>query len=422
MEEGLKLFLRPLLSNDNIFNYVKLVHIIFFIVAITGCINANEEINLLSTNHLAQEYLDVNLDSAIYYANQTLIDNESKHKRYYAHYLIAYAYDEKQKYLNALQHYLLALKEIPSEISYDNKRVSINKNLGRIAEVQKDFISALKFYDAALKYVDNSSIAGVLYNKANTLKAMGDYEEAIMLFKEALSYAVENQNFGRQARITNLIGIIFTRIGDQDEARNYFWSIISSHRYKEYPEHAGIAYQNIAHSFILDQDSKQAIKYLNIALEFELEKDKFITYMDLGKCYTNLGELDKAELYLEKAHSLYPLVEKIPEHMLLFRSFERLYKLKGDLDQRDSYSDKYHEEIDQYFSLSTKIRDKNSAAKFRIFLDNYFEKEELKSSLISWQNALLMLLICFAIYWVVIFYKTKLRSYQYQKKLKKLLQ
>lgn len=341
----------------------------FFCVAMVGllmvaCGSAPER----SLNN--QKALDKisNLDSCIFYASKSLESLVPK-DQYYSHFLLGYAYDEKQQYQKAVKHYVESLNLIPPGDEYSKDRTSLYKNLGRIFKIHREFGLATNFYERALKLVSNDRKSLLLLNLGNLYKESGQEEKAVKTYFEGLELAKGFDQFTTQAKLYNNLAVVLIRIEEFEEAKEYLFEVILNTEIEGYQKQAGKAYHNVGHINLVKNNYQKAIEYYHKALEtYKLDESfRFLTYKDLGICYSKLGSPNTAMVYLDSAESLYADVEKKPQYIEVFRIREHICRDLGLVDERELYDYKYDNEMSNFILNRENLLSEANSANIELY-------------------------------------------------------
>ena len=209
-------------------------YVVFFVIIIFYSCHDDRIKPEFDLNSISESLLEIDNDSAISLANKSLDLNLGYEHDYYSHFLISYAYKEKNDFIRSLKHLLLASDKIPINEKFNSNRTSINKNIGRIIERYSEYDLSLKYYQQALKYVDERQKSGLLLNIGHVLKEKDELEEAAKTYLNALNLAIKYNQLTRKAMISNQLALVRIRIGKYESARNLLFSIISDDKIPKY--------------------------------------------------------------------------------------------------------------------------------------------------------------------------------------------
>ena len=190
----------------------------------------------------------------------------------------------QRKYEKAIEAFSKAIKENPKYSQAYNNLANTEKILGRK-------IDAIKNYKKAIEV--NSENAEANYNLANLFRQSKQYKLAISYYQNSLKinpYLVQSMNN---------IGLIYLATGEFDKANKCFVEAIKNDEF--YSE----AYKNYASLNTLSKEDDQLKKLIKLT---EVEKNERVinkeTFYALSKYFTDIGEIKKGFMYLQKANTI----------------------------------------------------------------------------------------------------------------------
>lgn len=281
----------------------------------------------LQDNEIVSEYIGLSLtylergqtdtallmiDTARYYKNLRNADSvstslENNHARIYL---------DKGDFENALQHFLLALKNAQKEMDTANQ-IFINLNMGTLYQRMKKYDKALDFY----------LISYELSKLSNSLEGM------------ATAYS---------------IGIIYRNKGDYKKALDYYTMAIPICEKLGKQNDLSNIYSNMSNVFMLTQKYDEAENVLRKSIKLSsdagLQRQLGIAYANLGKTKELMGQTDSAVFYLKKSILV---VEKLGASNLLsavYRLTSDAYEESGDFENALIFYKKHIELKDSIFS------------------------------------------------------------------------
>lgn len=289
---------------------------------------------------LSTYYLDTNLDTAFYYANQSLLLSEQiayKKGIGSAYQSLGWITHQKGDYLAAIELNKKAL-EI-KEAKGDKKGMAgIYNNLGNDYKRLGNYPEALKCYFASLKINEELGakkyIAQNLNNIGNIYSSQGNYPDALKNFLACLKVMEEIKNKKGIAASYNNIGIIYDNQNNYSEAlKNYYTSLKVA---EESDDKRTIAanYENIAIINMKQGNYVDALKnnYIAIKIAEELGNKKSIAsgYNNIGKIYTKQNKFLEAAEYLNKGLSLSKNLKSMEEIKFSYNNLAELDSAKGN--------------------------------------------------------------------------------------------
>ena len=180
--------------------------------------------------------------------------------------------------------------------------------LGRACYLHSDYISAMVFFNAALKLIED-----------NTTTTTGlDHFDATYIY--------------------HWLGVIHKAIGDHHQAKEYYERALSMQLNKLGPDHVDVAktYHNMGNLQHHLSDHQQAKQYYERALSIRLNKlgsdhvNVASTYHNMGNLHHDLGDYRQAKEYYERALSI-RLKKLGSDHVHVARTYHVLGNLLNDL-------------------------------------------------------------------------------------------
>ncbi len=339
-----------------------------------------------------------NPDSAIYFAEKSLTVNKDHHNAYYSHFILADAYNVKKDYQNAVKHYLEAIRLVPEGRRYHKNTSYLYWCLGRIFKIHNNYSMSESFYKTAMKFIQPEDKPGLMYNMGNLYMASGEEEKAANIFFESLDLAKDHDQLNRQAKIYNRLGHILVRVGDYAEADEYFFQIINQRTVPEYAKYAGQAYHSVGHSHMMQKNYEKAITYFVKALELKKkDKEKFLTYKDMGACYHALAQYEKAAEYYKIAESMISSVEVDNYSLDLYKLMHLNYRDMKDYDTRENYITLYETEIENFIKKREQLHNMVMAANIALVYNYHVSSTMFLEDINSRNVVMISILIGFAL-------------------------
>ena len=180
--------------------------------------------------------------------------------------------------------------------------------LGRACYLHSDYRSAMVFFNAALKLIED-----------NTTTTTGlDHFDATYIY--------------------HWLGVIHKAIGDHHQAKEYYERALSMQLNKLGPDHVDVAktYHNMGNLQHHLSDHQQAKQYYERALSIRLNKlgsdhvNVASTYHNMGNLHHDLGDYRQAKEYYERALSI-RLKKLGSDHVHVARTYHVLGNLLNDL-------------------------------------------------------------------------------------------
>ena len=161
------------------------------------------------------------------------------------------------------------------------------------------------------KKIDDGDFGRECFEESRKLLEKGEYENALNLAKRALEQPGNVTDMELYCNIVNVMGIIYSAMGNEMMAIEHYLMGLSISVKNDFSAVSGKFYNNIGSEYQNLGDHEHAIKYFELSLA-ELNKDSnigqenyeyrvFITNMNLCTEYYELGEFEKAEIFLNQA-------------------------------------------------------------------------------------------------------------------------
>ncbi|GEM_PF-1573898 len=329
------------------------------------------------------------------------------------------------------EHYLKALKnfKIAKKICEKNKQtdtllyVKINRRIGDCQYYLGNYSESIKCYKKALNILNNLlsreenkdffihkahlfSMLGNVYIHANCGKAIEMYEKALKIYTNA------RYKTGIGGCYLN-IGNCYSQIKDYDKAEHYFKKSLKFFKNEDYYSKS-IVYSNLADIFISKKQYNKALHYLNLSnqqcIKGNRKRQLIFNYLKLGKFEKALGNCDKA---IENFQKALLLAKKLKDKEVIRKSLLLIsdcYSRKGDYKQAYLAAMDFIKNSKELFSkqLSKQLADidkweKTTEMKREIRELEKLSKKQQKS--LTLHKAILMLLITFALGFIILLFQ-----------------
>ncbi|KAF2083079.1 tetratricopeptide repeat-containing sensor histidine kinase [Flavobacterium sharifuzzamanii] len=274
--------------------------------------------SIASTSLLLAYYFNKRaiIDSSIYYTNQAFKYNTTSN-------------DSLKNRLFSLGYNLLA-------INYNKK--------GLFNESKKWH---LKGIEASQKYHEKNLYYTHIHGLAQTYTELGDYQNALKLFKECLEYKDDPEiTLGSYINI----GDLYSRLKDYDNANFYYKKGKTLSEKTNNFQGKVIILLGLGENYQLQSKYQEALKMyqdaLSIADENELNQLAIISRSTIGDCYTSQKKYNEAKLFFSEA------LEKSADFGLLQNQIDIYDELRKISLKQDDYKNAY-----LFFEKSTHLKD-----------------------------------------------------------------
>jgi tetratricopeptide (TPR) repeat protein len=242
----------------------------------------------------------------------------------------------------ALKAYTLAREE-----KYTVGRVTALKQIGNYHIYQNNLKEALQYYDSALVLLKNNDkelplVTLLMNNKGVVYDLMGDFSNALKLYKEALEIRRTIKDDKGVAQNLNNIGLLHYQKGDYNIAIDYLLQSLKIEEKIGNQEGVGQTYLNIGSIYYELGDVEQSIKYLQLALSIFREigsKNTITALLNLGIYSLSAdNSTGHAEKYLIEALQKSVEIEDETHLPEIYFNLGEVNKVKGDFEKAESYT------------------------------------------------------------------------------------
>ena len=266
--------------------------------------STDEEESIILLLDLASQYLDVNIDTAVYYTNIAkinLLNNPGIYSSAYYYHIKGLIYNKTFKNDSAIIFY-------KTSYSLYNELDSI-KDLSRINTLIANCFHDLVLYDSSLYYynlsfakLDSINHTGLyaanLNNIANVYDELGDKIKTLNYYLRALTIFKQIDDLDGEAITTNNIGLINLELKNYNKAIKYFQQAADINFKNGNNYHLCANYNSIGLVYKELAQYNKAIEYINMALEIANESNfdyiKAQANHNLGGIYTKTEEYKDA--------------------------------------------------------------------------------------------------------------------------------
>ena len=243
-----------------------------------------------------------------------------------------------------------------------------------------DIEIARKLYRKAIE------IDGNLFRAINHLafsyQVLGDFNEAMKLYKSSLKKAEQNEDKVYIAGSLRGIGMVYSGLEKYEE---HFKYVNKSRKiFQDIGNNYGIAIttHDIGNYYSKKGDFEEAINCYQQALSIykELDEIGYVTLITLGFCYHHIGKLDKALENFRYLQKYYLNEENMFRLSIVYGSIGQIYLDKGNFNNSIEYLEKSNDIVNEIGS--------HPGAKLRVSSYLYLARKKagLKFNKINLQN------------------------------------
>jgi tetratricopeptide (TPR) repeat protein len=354
---------------------------------------------------IAEEYMDSNLDSSLYFANEAYSLAEQSQTGMYQYEsakIIADAWYYKNEQTLAIDYYRIAADivkqekgnhtmEYASRISdigycyyilqiYDlavanysealniftvlNNKLEISNQLNNIGTVYFNwgkYNLALEYFSRTLKYDmerDDSSQLSTSYNNIGKVyESWGYYDIAIDHYLKSLDYLSNTNNESKKAIRLSNIGTSYYNKNEYEIALKYLNSALEIDQRLGNEMKVAIRFNEIANVLMEMGKYAEAIKYnvdaLRIFESLDLKESIAITLNDLGRIYLKIPNNSIAENYFLKSALISREIKSLSNEMTAYKLLAETFEKSGNYKQALVYHRKFDEINDTIFNEKT---------------------------------------------------------------------
>jgi tetratricopeptide (TPR) repeat protein len=278
---------------------------------------------------LSSDYVNENLDSAIYYGEQSnalieQLDSDSARAQVYAN--LGSVYRARGSHAISLDYLFRAqrltdkiLDEFPENTNILLLKIQILDLIGINYFFQRNYVKALDYYENALdlvyqvKQIDSSKVKDyeqikLFNNIAGIYIREKKYEQAIEYNKTSIDLLGDDNRSLLAASLFNNQGICYMEKFDHEMAFHYFQKALDIRR--EHGETRGVAqcYNNIAKNYFYQKKYPEAKEAVAIAL-------------DMGR---KIGHLESMRISLQLLTAVHDTTGNIPAAYASFREYKTI--------------------------------------------------------------------------------------------------
>lgn len=406
--------------------------------------NSEEEHNINQLIEKANHYLEVDLDSAIYFGERA-IENAFFHNfpelNYVASKILADAWYYKSDLSQAIDYYRNAadiIKDIEGDksikyasrigdigycfyelelndlaVKYYQEALLILKEANNIEEISTqlnnlgtvyfnwgNYNLAIEYFSQTLTYDsqrgDSSAISTSYNNIGKVYESWGYYDLAIEHYNNSIKFLGTTGNISRRAVRLSNIGTSYYKIGDFEKALEYLNAALEIDNQQNNPVKIAVRYNELANIYFAKKEYEKAIVYNQDALQIfnsvEKKESQAIVLKDLGQIYMEKSNYGMAIDYLQQSINLSHEIKLIQNEMIGHRLLGEVYEQAGDYRKAISFHQKYDELRDTIFNA----RNHNQLANYRIKYETVKKEQEnqiLKKDIILKQRTQRTLII-----------------------------
>lgn len=260
---------------------------------------------------ISKEYVDINLDSAIYFGHEALKyanSNNENENIIHANITLSKRYSSNGDFNKSLQ-YLDQAYELSLNLKDSLIISEIFSTYGQLYSSKSEYDKAKKYFDKSIsiskKIKDKKFIARSLTGIGAVYWERGDLERAIQKFIEAYEIIEEFKDPELEISVLIFMGIVYSNEGQTEKALEVFFKVLEIAEREDHLSTISVIYNNIAVVYLREKKIKKALEYLEKCLELKKDlgdqKGVALALNNIGETYLELNDLDKAKTNLLEA-------------------------------------------------------------------------------------------------------------------------
>ena len=309
---------------------------------------------------------------------------------------------ESDKYYDRAKNIYEEFKDSLSLIKVFNSQAINHQMRGN---VDLAFDAFLKSLDLAKKIGDKPTILNTLLNIGVTYDNIGDYDNCLKYYHEALLYADDNDK-ASLALLESYIAEVYLSLKNKEKAEEYLKRAVENSRAANDTKSLIWAYSSLGRIQLDKKNYKEAENYfkesLNLARKIDYKLEIIHSLTDLGKYYNKIGNFTESEKHLTEASALSEELKSLSDLSLIYSEFASLYYNHQNFKKAYEYQKKYKQYSDSLFVISYNEKTAELQAKHELkqkdretaLLKN---ENELQKKIISSQKIIALIISLLAI-------------------------
>lgn len=297
----------------------------------------------------AERYMDIESDSALIIMNGIKSLDGASNQEVALFYLLKTALDDKY-YIVHKNDSLIKLSTQYFEKHNDlHHRTCAYYYMGRVYSDMQDGLQAQEFFLKAMELgekTNNIPLLIKIYNSLGRLYTYQDiYEMALPMYKKSLDLLFQVNDTCKISYALRNIGRNFKMTHDYDSTIFYFEKAL---HYSTQESRSSIL-KDLAYLYLDKNQNEKAFAYLNEAKELATNQTSlYPIYFSLGRYFSNIGEYDSAQIYLNKSLECPNIYTQAGSYYYLLP----IKKAQKEFEDYITYAEKYIQLQDSIEALS----------------------------------------------------------------------
>ena len=289
------------------------------------------------------------------------LSNENYAKGYYA---LSYLYHYQE--ISLEQALIAGFKALHYFDKVEDKEGE-EKTLRHISQIHlkaKNYLESKEYSTLALSYnINDNKVAQNHHNLGIANLRTGNFEEAIDHYGKAIAFYEGQKDQVKICELTIELGLVefykekypeAIEIYKKAHGRALEWKLL---------EWQSRALNNMGNAYLIQGDTKNALKYLKQAISLEYENDaesKLGAMYNLAKIYFDQKKLDSANLYVMKAIDSYGNLHDMPQYFDAMDLRKQIAISRMDIDSAMFYLNKQSQLAKELLSFKSDLQQQNT--------------------------------------------------------------
>lgn len=328
-------------------------------------VNTEEsEAKIDALNQLSWNFRKTNGDTAMYFAQQALVENEGTN--YLKGKVISYntlgtIYYYQSDFHQAIAYFKKAF-ESSVKLNDSDRMAKTSNNVGTLNKVLGNYDESLKYHLISLRMKeerkDTIGMINSIRNIAGLYYQINKYPEGVGICRKAIKMAQETQS-PKVASLYGTLGTLYNELGQYDSALLYQHKSLTLNLKSSNRKQMSVNYQNIAGIYFYLNNFNEAQKYYqksyDIKQEQHDEQGLGKANMGLGQTYYHLGQPQKSIGYLVEAKNYFLEVNQPFELVSIYEYLAKTMNQIAVYDSAYNYLLKSYNLSDSLYTMESKV-------------------------------------------------------------------
>jgi len=207
--------------------------------------------------------------------------------------------------------------------------------------LEKSFISIDESMKIFMELNDSKSVSIAMFHLGNVMSALGKYEDAAYLHKNALQICMDFRDSYGVVSNLNYLGRAYMRLGRYEDALVMLEQGLKISGENNLPQHRTMSLVTLGDLYAEILEYDRALPYYREALELSgklgLDNEAYLTANNIAALYEDLNKYDTALALYEKALGTAKKMNQAPMTASTMNNIGGVYASLGDYDKALSY-------------------------------------------------------------------------------------